>query len=448
MKNESNSSTITPLEYLNTAKKYYQNLCPNFTASGNTGYWMLGCILDSMLDFLNLAGSNGVVSYDDGRKFLNDVATSYLNNQKQGAWYDDWGWWGNATAKVFSPAYAKLFAIDQTLKNNFTTICKQTFTFMMTGKAPYTSMDPNYTGTLQAYTHAKQMAKEYPGQGWEQIVTGAEPLWNIGCWQAPMIPNSPLHLNPFNETLGPFQDSVINELFYLITQRTLNHGLGTQQEVDEMTSFYKNWMTQNNLVLKSEQRIFNALEIGAGLFRERVSIYKNGSPVNGYSPNLSWTGDQGLMLCALTNLYYSQSGPQQQETLYLIKATINGVFNYALGNIDANHSNVIMPWCNIGLTTSQQPGPPPGNDYGDYFSGTGIFMRGLLEASGIPEIKQLISFSDKQQKLSNTLAALLDGTKYMDFIFSNNDPVDSHRWFDDFNKMATLVAASQLLFNS
>jgi len=442
MKTEKKSKKLTPQDYLKEAYTHYQNLAPNFTASGNNGYWILGCILDSIIDFLNLAAAEEIVSYEDGRKFLNSAASTYIASKKQGEWYDDWGWWGNSTAKVFSPKYSALFGNDKILHENFKLICTQTFNFMKTGTPPYHAMDHNgYTGTMQAYNYAKEMATKCLGQGWEKIVNGAEPLWNIGCWQSPMTPTT---YNPLQLTLGPFQDSVVNGLFYIFTQRTLNQkGLGTQQDVEDMTTFYRNWMNQP---LKTDQQLFNVLDPVSGLFRERVSIYKNGNSVNGYNANLAWTGDQGLMLIALTHLFYKQSGPQQQATLNFIIFTINGVYNYALGDIDKEHTDVIMPWCNIGYAKSQQPGPPPGCDFGDYFSGTGIFMRGLLEASSIPAVKQLIGRPEIQQKLNNTLSALLDGTKYIDFIFMNSVvPTGNHLWFDDFNKMSTLTVASQLL---
>ena len=448
METENKLKEMTTTSCLNEAYRCYQNLSPNFTAKGNDGYWILGCILDSMIDFLNLAGKHGIVSYDDGKKFLNAVANCYMTNQKQGEWYDDWAWWGNATAKVYSPDYSNLFGSDPILQNNFKTVCKQTFDFIKSGKVPYFPMDHSgYVGTFKAYNYAKEMAVSNPGQGWEQIVEGAEPVWNIGCWQAPMTPTT---YNPFYTGLGPFQDSVINGLFYILTQRTLNQaGLGTQTEVDEMSLFYNNWMGLSSpQSLQPEQKLFCQLDKNAGLFRERVSIYKNGNPVNGYNHNLVWTGDQGLMLCALTELYYKQSDAEQQSTLNLILFVINGVFNYALGNY-LTHYDVIMPWCHLNYDKNDQPGQAPGGDPGDYFSGTGIFMRGLLEASNIPSIKQFIGTPQIQQVLNNTLSALTDGNTYMNFIFNGDAPPvdDSHRWFNDFNKMATLVTASQLLLN-
>jgi hypothetical protein len=433
----------TQIDYLQEAFTHYQLLEPKF--STNDGYWMLGCILDSMIDFLDVAGEQGVVSYTDGRRFLQTVATTYIDNQKQGNWYDDWAWWGNSTGKIFVSQYDKLFGNDEKLRNDFLTICTDTFNFIKTGTAPYTPMAPCFVGTFNAYYYVKTMASlSNPEEGWSDLVTENAPVWNLGCWQAPMTPTS--H-NPNTTSLGPFQDSVINGLFYILSQRTLGHELGTQRDVDVMTEFYRSWMGMSTPSLAPDKQVYNRITPTAGLFRERVSMYKNGKPLNGYDANLAWTGDQGLMLSALTQLHATQEGAQQQATLNLIASTINGVCTYALGTIDANHADVIMPWCHVGKTQFEQPGQAPGGDTGDYYSGTGIFMRGLLDASAIPEIKQFIETEEIQKVLVNTANALSDGNTYMYFT-CQKDLSAPHSWFDDFNKMATFLAASKLLKTS
>lgn len=450
MKTESTPNLILQ-DYLTQANAYYKKLEPDFQTTGLNGYWVLGCILDSMIDFLLEAGRENIVPYSKGAEFLNNAAVVYLNAQSQGEWYDDWMWWGNATSKVFDPIYKDLFDANPDLKHNFTEICIQTFTFVKTGKAPYNPLNPAYAGTLNAFNYVMQQAAIDP-KYWREFSKAVEPRWNMGCWQGPMTPENTY--NPLQQNLGPFQDSVVNGLFYILTQRTLHSqkNLGTQQEIDEMTAFYNNWM--NDPGLPSSMRLFNRVSSKAGLFRERVSVYKNGTDIRGYDENLAWSGDQGLMLSALTNLYFAQSGSPKQASLDTIKAIINGVVGYAIGDINQTYKNVIMPWCHLDLPKSQQPGMAPGGDTGDYFSGTGVFMRGLLESSRIPEVRELIKSANVQLVLKNTLAALLDKDKqgndtnlYMNFVFAGNppQPSDPHEWFNDFNKMAALLVASQLI---
>jgi hypothetical protein len=444
METENTTLSLTAQQYLKQAEAYYNKLMPNFKNNDEqiNGYWIRGCILESMVDFLLLAGRYDIIPYSTGNKFLENAASVYLSNQYQGVWYDDWMWWGNTTSKVYDPAYKDLFAGNANLKEYFMKICDQTFTFVRSGKAPYTPLDPAYVGAMKAFDYVMEKAAIDPAR-WRQFSKDVEPRWNIGCWQGPMTPDP--DYNPLQLNLGPFQDSVVNGLFFIFAQRTLHQpGHGTQQDITDMRTFYGNWM--HDLALPPDMRLFNRLSPEAGLFRERVSVYKNGLPINGYEADLAWSGDQGLMLSALTSLYFTQSGTQKQGTLSTIKEIVRGVIQYAIGDINQTHQNVIMPWCHVDLPASQQPGIAPGNDPGDYFSGTGIFMRGLLEASRIPEVKALIETATVQQALQNTLDALLDQDVYMEFVFRKYSiPSDAHEWFNEFNKMAALLVASQLI---
>jgi hypothetical protein len=451
METENTTLSLTAQQYLKLAETYYTDLIPRLTNADQkeNAYWVRGCILESVVDFLLLAGRYDIIPYSKGNKFLEVAGFVYLSNQYQGAWYDDWMWWGNTTSRVYDPAYRDLFAGNANLKEYFMKICAQTFTFVRSGKAPYAPLNPAYVGTLNAFEYVKQKAAVDPAR-WRQFAKDVEPRWNIGCWQGPMTPDH--DFNPLELSLGPFQDSVVNGLFYIFAQRTQHQpGYGTQKDIDDMTTFYNNW---NEPALPADRRLFNRVSPESGLFRERVSVYKNGMAINGYEADLAWSGDQGLMLAALTSLYLTQPGTQKLETLATIKSIINGVIQHATGDINQTYQNVIMPWCHLDLPASQQPGNAPGSDPGDYFSGTGIFMRGLLEASKIPEVKALIGTANVQQVLQNTLDALLDKDAnnkdtniYMNFVFNYNPPpsTEAHEWFNDFNKMAALLVASQLM---
>jgi hypothetical protein len=442
---------LTSKEYLTKAYQQYIQLEPYFTADDGYQYWPCGCILNSIIDFLSLAAPAGIVTYEDARAFLNKTAAFYLDNHKQGVWYDDWCWWGISTAKIFDPKYDALFEPDKKLSENFYKICTQTFRFMQSGDAPYSPSAPFYKGTMQAYNFVVEQAKGYPD--WEDLRRAIEPVWNLGCWQGPMAPASVNNSNydPLTNTLGSFQDSVMNGLVYIFVQRTLNKTgadgfeLGTSADVENMTSFYKNWMSS---AVPAEKRIFNVLGSNHGLFRERIGMYKDGTTLMGFRQELAWAGDQGLMLGALTQLYNRQTGSEQSGTLRLIESVVRGVLGAGLGAM-GSYDNVIMPWCNIGLSQTEQPGNAPGydashsGDNGDYFSGTGIFMRGLLEAMSNQQVKDIVV--SNINVLSSTIDALDDGTQYVDKVFTNGSQNGATPMFDQFNKMATYLVASQVV---
>lgn len=441
-------------QLLDEAIAEYNQLKLNYTYPDSGNYWPLGCILDSIIDTLNITCAKGIMNYMDAQTFLESVADSYINNTAQGVWYDDWGWWAIATAKIYDPEYSLLFH-DAALKGKFEQILQETFKFMVTGEYDGTlkhiSNPQDYKGTMNAYDYVVTMAAHHPQSDWGIIKNYAGPKWNVGCWQAPMSPSS----NPLSSDLGPFQDSVINGLFYIAIQRTLNQtGLGTQQQVDDMGLFYQHWMADPSLT--SEQKIFMQINEQAGLFRERIGVYANGTVPLAFNPNLAWMGDQGLMLNALTQLYKRQSGPAQEATLNIIKQVIMGVFSYGVGDLPGM-KDVVFPWVNVGTPLNEQPGNPPGyiatgpyeghGDYGDYFSGVGIFMRGLLEAVSIPEILQMTGSLQIQSVMSNTVAAMKSGNYMEEFFtrcnqFPPNAPLS---FFDGFNKMATYTAASVII---
>src|ERR1700744_2783123 len=131
-------------------------------------YWVLGCFFDTIIDLLKSAKQAGFTSHDECMEFLFETTNSYITGKSQGAWYDDWCWWGNPTAKIFSNSYAELFNSESTIVSerdkivhaNLLTICTDTFLFVKTGLAPYEPITSYvyYTGATDAYNNAVKLA--------------------------------------------------------------------------------------------------------------------------------------------------------------------------------------------------------------------------------------------------------------------------------------------------
>jgi|GEM_PF-5150963 len=428
-------NTTTSFDYLKQAKTRYKQLMPYYNNQKDY-YWPLGNALSTMIDFLNLAVPTGHVTLVEAQSFLNTAANNYL---KDGVWYDDWGWWGNATAKVFDEDYANLFVGDLELQKKFKNICQFCFNFMKKGDTLLKG--PNSQGAPNAYSYVVEKANDQTDPNhsiWVKIKNNAEPVWNTGCWQNYMSPDcNPTgaienHDEYSGAVLGPFQDTVVNALYYILTQRVLAPGYSEKSDIDMISDYFNKWMGNSTPNLTPQEQIFNNLspDPEAGLFRERISKFKDGTPVPGYREgNLAWTGDQGLMLSALTLLYKTN---QDNDTLALIKAIIQGVVRYS---VDTN--SMILPWSDQSVPAPKQPGTAPGEDHGDYASGTGVFMRGLLHASSIPEVMTLIrtELVINNALLATTRLCLSPGYPYSGY---NNI-------FKKFNELATLTAASKLL---
>ena len=449
--------------YISAAKNRYDGIIKNFYSpqSPEFDYWPEGCCFDSMIDFLNIAISipadkyttNKLVPKLEARDFLEFVAHKYITENAHGAWYDDWGWWGTATAKLYDPTYYELLygnPEDSTLESDFKDICQQCFNFMKFGKSklegqPAYSSVNKHLGALNAYTLVTKMVNNQinPTTDWKAIEKKALPYFKYGCWQGDMRPDqTPVDLPDGRKAtnLGPYQDTVINALYFEIIQRVLPGGLSTETDIDNMEAFFHNWM--NSPELTEKQKLFNEFSTTSGLIRERVSIFADGKAVHGYKPKLAWTGDQGLMLCALTQRYKSTKSqdPKSKEILATITSIINGVFNYSVGPLGESEELIILPWSN--QDAKNKLGDAPGNDPEDYFAGTGVFMRGLLEACSIKEVLDVVKQSDHINKiLKDTAEICKTPNSYVDAILGGGDLNISHQIFSPFTELAVLTMA-------
>ncbi|MFT5823169.1 MAG: hypothetical protein ACI8ZM_004429 [Crocinitomix sp.] len=416
---------------------------------GSANYWKQGCILNSIIDYLYYANKAGILNKGDSQTYLSQMAGEYGPN---GNWYDDWGWWGNASAKVIDPKYHELFRkkpvnegevgkIDTDSILRYTKIAKNCFHYMKFGDP---SKNPLIQGAPNSYNTVISMAKKNGGS-WEELQKKARPYWNIGCWQFYLGVDN---YNPITSggAFGWVQNTVTNALYYSLSQRLMGTETSTQKDIDDMTTFFYNWMGNakggnNNVIIAPLSQIVEQYENNEVLFRERVSTYWDGNPVTDFIMNWKWTGDQGLMISALSLLYQKE---KDSGTLELILSIIRGVFSQLIDN------NLILPW---KAGNYSNPGSSPGYDPNDYASGAGIFMRGLLQASEIPEVKTLIK---KNQSITQNMADVCLNGEYPQTWTLNGGNIENSDCslatggqgtlvFKRFNEFSTLIAASQLL---
>ncbi len=412
-------------------------------------------------------------------------------------------------SELFDPPDRKPVDCNEDLCKKFIDICTNTFNIVMYGVNGSTDIKPNqsisskyyqyFTGTMDAYNDVREQAKrEMSSQStqddWNKLRDDCRPVWNLGCWDGPMRPGHDpiITMDPRLVQAPGIQDTLMSALVYIFTQRILlnedeeerteNNKFWTYKElrctVSCITEFFQNWMgsSPDSDELWSQHKIFNELtdnSDGPGLFRERVGRFKNlNTEVLAFHPELAWAGDQGLMLQALTLLYNS---PKNSGTLFdgkspleIMEAVINGVFGHGLATIDT-HNDVIMPWCHVGSDPKEQPGLaptydkklydkkvqyakshdlpiPPKGDPNDFFSGTGVFMTGLLEAMNIFKdkegndiIKSIVN--ENINVLQSTIAALKDNEYTVRAGVNLGNPTVS--MFNEYNKMATYLVASQ-----
>lgn len=115
------------------------------------------------------------------------------------------------------------------------------------------------------------------------------------------------------------------------------------------------------------------------VFRERVSSFKNGGIQNNFDANLSWAGDNGIMLgffVACKSLLQNDPNLAKQLPFKfnysdLITNLLIGIKSYFI-TLDGNFIN----WARA----EGFPGDPPGKDPWDYNTGIGVLLRNIRAA--------------------------------------------------------------------
>ncbi len=144
------------------------------------------------------------------------------------------------------------------------------------------------------------------------------------------------------------------------------------------------------------------------LVKERVSQYKNGAPVYGYSPQRAWTGGQGLFMAGLSEFHaatrdYHWTDPTFQQlvlkTRKYARETALTIAETTREVVVADCSGDESPSCYDGVVLagynwygggkSRKDGLEQGFgfDPGDYRLGPAVYMRhlqGMIETGAIP----------------------------------------------------------------
>jgi hypothetical protein len=363
------------------ARRVYGLLKEQFADS--TDYWQLGCCFDTMTDALRILGP----ALDTG--LPKQALLKY--NQTSGAWYDDFAWWSIASAKAYDPAFAGIF---REYAETFKGIAQGCWSVLDEGLN-----DGVHNGSSQAFVNRDNLSyfttpPVVPRYWATPRFDNGRGSGLHGVWQKDIFANrrdaehgwvGPAEFDPNPSMpsdavkLGPYQNTVVNALYLLnavrleLARRT-DPGIPTvAQQMEDEFGFLWTWMGFNpsqplpsGVILLNEQ--FND---GTALVRERVCNYAfDGGqypPVQNWDPITSWGGDQGLMINAL-------SGFMQLQPSNLIATLLRSLLlGYSRHEVDAQ--GVPQPYF-----------PITGNkladwDPGDYASGVGVFMRGVLQAA-------------------------------------------------------------------
>lgn len=455
-------STKIAETYDAAARAAYQKLTdPQSPFLGSINGWQVGCVLDTLIDYRRLLKSRGQADAPENARLLRLALGVWSppdppparTLQDEMCWYDDYCWWGIAAAKAWDPAFAFLFTGKA--EADFRQIALSCWKIVQSGiaTAPIkTQSKPNCPRSGNQYVHRGAPAAWENREGAKtdqdhffdptRPKQWAAPRFPGGVWQYDLYytkrgpcdcSSGPANTDPCDPSikgLGPFQNTVMNGLYFLFAVRLLAAARDAAVDdplrdlkdelstaVESEYTFLQTWFDYHgDQKLPADQTLLQRFG-SAALVRERVSTYARITPdaatypsVYNYDPRNAWAGDQGLVLAGLVD--YGRLVKKDQKTARDVAlAVLEGV----AGHLTKNH--VVQAYSEFWS---------PGDD-GDYKSGAGVFWRGLLEAWLVDEDVRGKVGSDYPQVLASSAAATASSAQ--------------QDLFDWFNILSTLTAA-------
>ncbi len=363
-------STANP--YLKKAQTIFKNITgPTGYFTLSTDYWQVGCVFDTLLDYMRAALEAGIMTKTEAHTFVASVYSQYtaINAEDDGGcWYDDFGWWGIACSKAYDANYADVFGKHAA---EFQAISTHCWHVMNDGKSTTNSSGQRLyqgapevwkTANTLGYTSLKDCAPRIDGGVWQYDMW---PDYRVGA--CGINPN-----NPHTAPLGPFQLAVVNGLYMVLALRLQEAGVTVTPKADVFT-FFCNWAYNK---MAADDKWIRSYSVGQYLVRERVSTYADVAtpgtypPVHNYVATRCWSGDQGLFMGGMVDfmkVHANETGFDKENAIAL--QTMNSI-------IDAMFNQMLDATYGLPKTWSDDTTMDPG----DYQSGAGIFARYLLYA--------------------------------------------------------------------
>ena len=419
--------------YLAEAKVLFDQIHPLWSTAGNV--WRTACAFDSLLDYFIVSGA-------DSAPYGQDALTA-LDPTKKGNWWDDFGWIGIAALRAaeqrFAPQYRYEFlkiAINAwcyMYGPGWSTSSTQNGVYPYTDQPGWAEFARTHTFNLGAPNCWKNIKLTWPEVS---PTTQAElgPRYTPGgIWNSPFSatdhPDAVGQYQGTGDTLNPIQNTVTNAVYALLSLRLslaaqnpdfahyfTDVGINLpalNQAWKNQIDWWQQWMQATPEPMQTLLLSAQSGSKGGSLVRERVSTFQVVDGVrywdSSYNQGMTWSGDQGLLIGALREAQsmYPSSPP---SVVSLYPALIQGVFaNYFLPRSYGSVSGSFpLPWLSVG-SSAPYIEVPPGNDYGDYQTGVGVFMRYLLQAYRA-DPKLLAPYRDTLIALANALVAPGFGT--------------------------------------
>lgn len=457
----------TRQDYITAADNIFNaSVKSQFLTAMKGNIWRASAGFDTLIDYLNLTVVNKPIT----QSFANDVFNQ-LMAASGGDWWDDFGWAGNASVRA-----AQKLNIDAASKALFIQQALNCWCYM-------------YGPGWQKNSQGKPFNVPYPDQnGWKEFIhkkggdIGAPNVYAYWAANSATYPHYRTHEPMFSpggvwnstnlnnpSSLDPLQNTVTNAVFFLLSLRLLRLSQDSayaayftnvsfdvskiQTSVQNQFDWFIKWFNHQPNTPKSLLYMLNERDITSGILsRERSPLYKTG-PVAGYTQDLFWTGDQGLLVAAFREAFENSplfSTEDHAQATSMFGAFIEGVWKAAFSNTGYTSIPfpVLRPW--VQYTSGIQPQYtyfPPGDD-ADYLTGTAVYCRSLQQSVAAGHVPP----PDLKAKITQLADLIVAGNRfkqhnYVCEAFSPDNPDFSsgaNSMTPYINQLAVLCVAAQM----
>jgi len=380
--------------------------------------WRNACAMDTLLDYYTVCNVDPDEKNDAGGMYLKALSP-YTGTP---LWWDDFGWIGLASLravhqefseehcmsflKIAINAWAYMHGPGWSNKKNNENIVPFTGDDLPGWKQFQDEMQNSNIGGPNVW---KKIADTWspPPPFTEEERENRRPRYSPGgVWNAPIEKRSKPELDGEycgdRANIEAIQNTVTNCVYTLLSLRIykaaqfpgygevfqesgLDVDLCLQVWKDQIEWFDK-WMVQTPA---ADESLLLELDTESVLVRERATTFhelqEGGQRYwdKSYCKEWVWTGDQGLMLGALRE--GKAAGKVQSDILDLYPKIVEGVFQKgyqtrAYGPGGKITGKFLLPWFAIVSKNGPYEEEAMGGDDNDYQTGTGVFMRYLLQA--------------------------------------------------------------------
>ncbi|MBW1861365.1 MAG: hypothetical protein JRJ02_03205 [Deltaproteobacteria bacterium] len=510
-----------PVDYRKAAEQEYQKLLDAWLYKGDahTLMWYQGNALDTLIDYIAITQDP-----KKGSDLGENIIELWPDRKKQGAWWDDFGWWGIAFLNA-ARNYSILGQSDATEYNQYAAYCLQDRMDMATQVWAMANEPPCIPCINNPPANWYRFEPRFTGGVWNTAFAGLTPgkqdFCNPNKTDPPPDPYIPIGTpGDYCSILTPMQNTVTNGLYLVLNTRYYLQNPQIRETRRDQTlaiyGWFKNWMDVEDKevslcpVNKEKPTPLNKIKPSllnseTSLVRERVGTYiqdTTQSPscftgVKWYEQDLSWAGDQGIVLGGLVDILNSNLTEDDKWLLEKARGILDGVKDHMTrGMSGSTHDNlapeVLRPWtkfdgwgpddgkdptfvspggfgfgdpdyprtgdpeydevcsCDQWKTEPPCPSEPPKvalDPTTNYIAGPGIFMRYLLYA--YKNNKDLRDHIRSNEYLT-FLKANADAVAYGTYSCSCKDTIDSGKYNAcnmscQITRLATLNAAMEIL---